>query len=105
MSGSKIVDLPYLIPRVVLWILLFAVALFDSLRHRHVVKRRGSQLQRGLIAVVFAFVVQDLLLLSFAVLSDHKSPNAAPVCAALIFFTEVAESSMIVRAHLPSAHC
>lgn len=92
-------NLSYLVPRVCGWTLLLAVALFDALKHRQV-KRRGSQLQRGLIAVVFAYVVQDILLLAFAVLSDHRSPSATPVCGSYIFFTDLADTLMIVRPSL-----
>ena len=97
MAGGKILNLPYLIPRVFIWVLLFSVALFDALKHRQV-KRRGSQLQRGLIAVVFAYVVQDVLLLTFSILNDQKSPKASPVCVSYIFFTDLADTLMIVSA-------
>ena len=95
MGGVKILDLPYLIPRVCAWVILLGAALFDALRHRHI-KRRGSQLQRGLIAVVFAYVVQDILLLSFAILNNRGSPKASPVCGSYIFFTDLADTMMIV---------
>ena len=55
--------------RVVAWILLFAVALFDAIRHRHI-KRKGNQLQRGIVVSLFAYVVQDILLLTYSVLDS-----------------------------------
>lgn len=91
-----VLDLPLLVPRVCAWVLLFGVALFDALKHRHV-KRRGSQLHRGLVAVVFAYVVQELLLLSFAILYRQKAPKARAVCASWIFFIDLADTAMIVR--------
>jgi hypothetical protein len=55
--------------RVVLWILLFLVAIFDTIRHRHI-KRKGYQLQRGIVVSLFAYVVQDVLLLTYSVLES-----------------------------------
>ena len=61
MGLTSLLDLRYLIPRVLLWAALFAVALTDGIKHRFV-KRRGYQLQRGILASVGLYVVQANLL-------------------------------------------
>ena len=68
-------SVPYLAVRVVVWLLLFLVALTDTIRHRHV-KRRGHQLQRGVLFVIGAFIVQDILLLAYAAQNTAESPTA-----------------------------
>ena len=47
--GTQIwISLEYLIPRVLAWVTLFALALWDTLRHRNL-KVRGWQLNRAIL--------------------------------------------------------
>ena len=81
--------------RVVLWTLLFLIALFDSVRHRHI-KRKGCQLQRGIVLSLFAYVVQDVLLLSYSVLDNNNSKDTVPVRRAYYVFSDLADSIFMV---------
>ena len=81
--------------RVVLWILLFLAALFDTIRHRHI-KRKGCQLQRGIVLSLFAYVVQDVLLLSYSVLDRDNSKDAPAVRRAYYVFSDLADSIFMV---------
>lgn len=91
---NLLLDQKYLIPRVVFWIVLFAAALTDTIRHRHV-KRRGHQLQRGVLFVIGAFIIQDVLLLAYAAQKKGEEPAAQHIYMAYIFFTDCADSSFI----------
>ncbi|BDA47005.1 hypothetical protein COCOBI_09-4600 [Coccomyxa sp. Obi] len=91
---NLLLDVKYLIPRVVIWVLLFAAALTDTIRHRHV-KRRGHQLQRGVLFVICAFIVQDILLLAYAAQKSAEDPHTQRIYLAYIFFTDFADSSFI----------
>ena len=47
--GTQIwISLAYLIPRVLGWVVLFSLALWDTLRHR-TLKKRGWQLNRAIL--------------------------------------------------------
>lgn len=94
---NLLLDIKYLIPRVILWIALFVAALSDTIRHRNV-KRRGHQLQRGVLFVIGAFIVQDILLLAYAAQKRAEDPAAQRIYLAYIFFTDFADSSFIVSA-------
>ena len=91
-----LLDLHYLIPRVLFWTLLFVAALVDTIRHRHV-KRRGHQLQRGVLFVIGAIILQDFLLLAYAAQKGENDAAAPSVYLAYIFFTNFSDSSFIVR--------
>ena len=93
---NLLLDQKYLVPRVVFWIVLFLAALTDTIRHRHV-KRRGHQLQRGVLFVIGAFIIQDVLLLAYAAQKKAEEPAAQHIYMAYIFFTDFADSSFIVR--------
>lgn len=95
MSGIKIVTFGYLIPKVIAWVALFSVALFDAVKHRRI-KRRGWQLQRALVAVVGGYVVQDVLLLAFVAVNNRDGSEAPALCGTYIFFTDLADTTMIV---------
>lgn len=41
----------------------------------------------GRTQVIFAYLVQDVLLLTFSILASKQAADAAPVCQAYIFFT------------------
>ena len=79
--------------------LLFLVALADTIRHRHV-KRRGHQLQRGVLFVIGAFIVQDVLLLAYASQSSAEDSVAQHLYLAWIFFTDFADCAFIVSGSL-----
>ena len=92
---NLLLDIHYLIPRLIIWALLFGLALTDAVRHRHV-KRRGHQLQRGVLLVIGAFIVQDVLLLAYSAQSSTDSTPARNIYLAYIFFTDFADSSFHV---------
>lgn len=92
---NLLLDIHYLIPRVIIWVLLFAAAVTDTIRHRHV-KRRGHQLQRGVLFVICAFIVQDILLMAYAAQKSAADPHTQRIYLAYIFFTDFADSSFIV---------
>ena len=96
---NLLLDIHYLIPRLIIWTLLFGLALTDAVRHRHV-RRRGHQLQRGVLLVIGAFIVQDVLLLTYSAQSSTDSTAARNIYLAYIFFTDFADSSF----HVSPAH-
>ena len=92
---NLLLDIHYLIPRLIIWTLLFGLALTDAIRHRHV-KRRGHQLQKGVLLVIGAFIVQDVLLLTYSAQSGADEPAARSIYLAYIFFTDFADSAFHV---------
>ena len=79
------------------WTLLFCVALIDTLRHRQVKRIRGYQLQRGIVITLFAYVVQDVLLLSYSILSKGSNTKAADdVRKSYYVFSDLADSIFMV---------
>ena len=79
------------------WTLLFCVALIDTLRHRQVKRIRGYQLQRGIVVTLFAYVVQDVLLLSYSILSKGSNTRAADdVRKSYYVFSDLADSIFMV---------
>lgn len=100
---NLLLDIKYLIPRVIIWVVLFAAALTDTIRHRHV-KRRGHQLQRGVLFVICAFIVQDILLLAYAAQKSAEDAHTQRIYLAYIFFTDFADSSFIVSVRYASSH-
>ena len=92
---NLLLDIHYLIPRLIIWTLLFGLALTDAIRHRHV-KRRGHQLQKGVLLVIGAFIVQDVLLLTYSAQSRADEPAARSIYLAYIFFTDFADSAFHV---------
>ena len=92
---NLLLDIHYLIPRLIIWAVLFGLALTDAVRHRHV-KRRGHQLQKGVLLVIGAFIVQDVLLLAYSAQSSSGSSAARNIYLAYIFFTDFADSSFHV---------
>ena len=89
--------LVYLIPRLLIWIALFALVTTDGILHRHI-KKRGWQLHRGICLVIGAFVVQDVLLLAYAVGANARLGTVGDICMTFIFFADLADSLFIVRA-------
>ena len=89
---NLLLDIHYLIPRLIIWALLFGLALTDAIRHRHV-KRRGHQLQRGVLLVIG----QDVLLLAYSAQSSSDDSAARHIYLAYIFFTDFADSAFHVR--------
>ena len=77
------------------WTLLFLAALFDAVRHRHI-KRRGSQLPWGILAVLAASMVQEILLLTYSVLLNKHNPNADDVRKAYYVFDDLEDSMFMV---------
>ena len=96
---NLLLDIHYLVPRLIIWTLLFGLALTDAIRHRHV-KRRGHQLQKGVLLVIGAFIVQDVLLLTYSAQSRADKPAARSIYLAYIFFTDFADSAFHVSAIL-----
>ena len=100
---NLLLDIHYLIPRLIIWALLFGLALTDAIRHRHV-KRRGHQLQKGVLLVIGAFIVQDVLLLAYSAQPKADGLAARQIYLAYIFFTDFADSSFHVSAQAPQLH-
>jgi hypothetical protein len=99
---NLLLDIKYLIPRVIIWTGLAVATLADTIRHRHV-KRRGHQLQRGVLFVIGAFIVQDVLLLAYAAQKRAEDSTAQNIYLAYIFFTDFADASFIVS--IPPGWC
>ena len=89
-------SLAYLIPRLLIWLALFGLAITDGILHRHI-KKRGWQLHRGICVVIGAFVVQDVLLLTYSIGARSNLGTVDGVCKAFIFFSDLADSLFIVR--------
>ncbi|KAL3148903.1 hypothetical protein ABBQ32_001771 [Trebouxia sp. C0010 RCD-2024] len=90
-------SLEYLIPRLLVWLALFALATTDGVLHKHI-KRRGWQLHRGICVVIGGFVLQDILLVTYSIGKRRGSTSAAieNVCKSYIFFADLADSLFIV---------
>jgi len=85
---------------------VFAVvglATADGVLHRHI-KKRGWQLHRGFLLVIGAYVIQDILLLTYSVGARSNLGTIDDVCKAFIFFADLADSLFIVRLS-PVPHC
>ena len=93
LPGSR----PYVAIRLALWSLLWIGAFIDGVLHR-TVRRRGWQLHWTIIAVIFFYVVQDVLLttVSFEDINDASS-IADKIFYAFLFFTDFADALFIVR--------
>ena len=87
--------------RVILWSLLFVVALADAVRHRHI-KRRGSQLPWGIVAVLGASMVQEILLLTYSVLLHSGKRSADDVRKAYYVFDDLEDSMFMVTLQISS---
>ena len=85
----------YLIPRLLVWLALACAAIADAVVHMHI-KRRGWQLHVGICAVTAAFVVQDVLLLTYSIGTRTGLGTIGNVCKAFIFFSDLADSLFIV---------
>lgn len=85
MASQIWTSVPYLLLRSICWILLFAAALLDGIRHSHV-RSRGRQLYAGVVVVLGAMVVQDVLLLFYSV------TDSGAIFSVYIFFTDTADS-------------
>ena len=92
-------SLAYLIPRLLVWLAMFALATTDGVLHRHI-KRRGWQLHRGICVVIGAFVLQDILLLSYSIGAKTGLSSIDNVCKSFIFFADLADSLFIVSSNL-----
>lgn len=94
-------SLEYLIPRLLVWLALFALATTDGVLHKHI-KRRGWQLHRGICVVIGGFVLQDILLVTYSIGKRRGSTSAAieNVCKSYIFFADLADSLFIVSSLL-----
>jgi hypothetical protein len=84
----------YLFPRLVLWLAIFAAALADAIRHRNV-KVAGYQLQRGIILVLGAQIIQDSLLVAYSF--TLHSGAASKIFLVYIFFLDFSDALFIVR--------
>ncbi|KAK9846211.1 hypothetical protein WJX84_004971 [Apatococcus fuscideae] len=91
LPGSR----PYVAIRLALWSLLWIGAFIDGVLHR-TVRRRGWQLHWTIIAVIFFYVVQDVLLttVSFEDINDASS-IADKIFYAFLFFTDFADALFI----------
>lgn len=87
-------SLAYLIPRLLVWLALFSLATADGVLHRHI-KKRGWQLHRGILLVIGAYVVQDVLLLTYSIGARSDLGTVDDVCKAFIFFADLADSLLI----------
>jgi hypothetical protein len=94
MASQIFLSTGYLVPRCLLWIALFLGALVDGLRHVHV-KSRGRTLYAGVVLVLFAMVIQDVLLLTYS------ATDNGTVFSVYIFFTDTADSLFTVRSRTP----
>ncbi|KAA6425595.1 MAG: hypothetical protein FRX49_04492 [Trebouxia sp. A1-2] len=88
-------SLAYLIPRLLVWLALFGLATADGVLHRHI-KKRGWQLHRGILLVIGAYVVQDVLLLTYSIGARSNLGTIDDVCKAFIFFADLADSLFIL---------
>ncbi|KAL4859343.1 hypothetical protein ACK3TF_000461 [Chlorella vulgaris] len=90
MAARVYLNLAYVAPRAVLWVLLFVAALVDGIRHR-AVRSRGFQLYWALVGCSALFVIQDVVLVILAAASHGQSVNRATL-GAYIFFADLAIS-------------
>lgn len=92
LPGSR----PYVAIRLALWSILFVGVFLDAVLHR-TVRRRGWQLHWTIVAVIFFYVVQDILLttVSFEDIAE-KGSLADKIFYAFLFFTDFADSLFIV---------
>lgn len=88
MAGRVYLAVPYVAPRTLMWVLLFAAALWDGLRHRSV-RSRGFQLFWALVVSAGLFVLQEAVLLIMAVEAHGNTVNRATL-GAYIFFADAA---------------
>ncbi|MCJ1297925.1 hypothetical protein MMC08_000714 [Hypocenomyce scalaris] len=95
-------SLAYLIPRLLIWLALFGLAITDGILHRHI-KKRGWQLHRGICVVIGAFVVQDVLLLTYSIGARSNLGTVDGVCKAFIFFSDLADSLFIVSDYISNS--
>lgn len=97
MASSQIfLDQAYLIPRILVWLLLFVVATVDAYRHK-TVRSRGWQLNRAILVVIFSYILQDIFLTVYT-FQDTSVRNATAnrIFEVYIFFTDLADSLFIV---------
>ncbi|KAK9819921.1 hypothetical protein WJX72_003958 [[Myrmecia] bisecta] len=94
MTAQIFLDETYLVPRLVGWVMLLAVAVADGCLHRNV-RVKGWQLHRGVTLVIAAYVVQDVLLTTYTFAAKHPSSFSSGVFEAYIFFTDLADSLFI----------
>ena len=88
----------YVVIRLALWSVLFIGAFLDGLLHRSV-RRRGWQLHWTIIAAIFFYVLQDILLTTVSFEDINSTSSVADkVFYAFIFFTDFADSLFIVSA-------
>ena len=91
MASRVYLSLAWLIPRWVLWGLLFLVALFDGLRHRSVAATAG-RLFWLLVLSCGLFLFRDTFLLAFSAQVQNNSWTNRATFDAYIFFSDVADS-------------
>lgn len=90
---------PYLYSRLVLWAAVFAAALYDAIKTRHI-RVAGYQLQRGIIVVLGAQLVQDSLLLAYLYNSHSNAGNI--IFYIYIFFLDLSDALFIVGSLFPA---
>lgn len=100
MALNVVLEPQYLFVRLVLWAIVFAAAIFDATKARHI-KVAGYQLQRGIILVLGAQLVQDSLLLANTLLSHSHAGSI--ISYVHIFFEDLSDSLFIVRPRWVSA--
>jgi hypothetical protein len=94
MALNVLLEPPYLFSRLVLWAIVFAAALYDAIKSRNI-KVAGYQLQRGIIVVLGAQLVQDGLLLAYS-FSSHSHAGSI-IFYIYIFFLDLSDALFIVR--------
>lgn len=95
MALNAVLEPLYLFPRLVLWVAIFAAALADAIRHRNV-KVAGYQLQRGIIFVLGAQIIQDSLLVAYSFTLHNGAANT--IFLVYIFFLDFSDALFIVSA-------
>ena len=101
MAGQVFLSTLYMLPRTAVWAALFALALLDGLRHVYE-NARARKLYAGVVVVLGAFVVQDVLLLLFSLTGG----SSGAIFSIYIFFTDLADSLFTVGLQTGFAlHC
>lgn len=95
MASQIFMSAAYMLPRTALWIALFVLALLDGLRHLYE-NARARKLYAGVVIVLGAMVVQDVLLTLYAI-GGGTSFGAGALFKTYIFFTDAADSLFTVR--------
>ncbi len=96
MASQIYMSVFYMIPRTAMWIAVFVLALLDGLRHIHE-NARARKLYAGVVIVLGAMVLQDVLLTLYAI-SGGDSFGAGALFKGYILATDAADSLFTVSA-------